>query len=179
MTPTKGDAALKVVEEGLRALRELSHQAYESEAIGKILQPVASHIELFLRSTVFPRSGRGDTFKTLIDDLANLGLPASEVVKLDALRDHYNKIKHQAGFVPRLVQSTLILRDARDGLTAIVRLAPGRTNQPIDRKIIHHLQVGFWDNYVGGYGDRHLSTIRSLDWRIDAGHPLYPRNCLG
>lgn len=150
MTPTKGDAALKVVEDELRALRELSHQAYEAEGIGKILQPVASHIELFLRSTVFPLSGRGDTFKTLIDNLANLGLPATDVVKLDALRDHYNKIKHQAGFVPGLVQSTSILRDARDALAAVISLAPGRTNQPADKKVIHHLQVGFWDNYVGG-----------------------------
>lgn len=150
MTPTKGDAALMLVEEALRTLRELSQQAYEAEDIGKVLQPLASRIELFLRSTVFPLSRRGDTFKTLIDDLANLGLPATEVTKLDALRDHYNKIKHQAGFVPGLVQSMSILRDARDAIAVVVSLAPGRTNQPADRKVIHHLQVGFWDNYVGG-----------------------------
>lgn len=150
MTPTKGDAALKVVEEALRSFRELSQQAYEAEDISKILQPLASHIELFLRSTVFPLSGRGDTFKTLINDLANLGLPATEVTKLDALRDHYNKVKHQAGFVPGLVESTSIVRDARDALAVVVSLAPGRTNQPADRKVIHHLQVGFWDDYVGG-----------------------------
>jgi len=150
VTPTRGDAALKIVQEALGSLRELSQQAYEAEDIGKIFQPLASHIELFLRSTVFPLSRRNDTFKTLIDDLANVGLPASERAKLDALRDHYNKIKHQAGFVPGLVQSRSILRDARDALTVVVSLAAGRTNQPADKKVIHYLQVAFWDNYVGG-----------------------------
>ncbi len=127
----------------------------------------------------FPLSLRSDTFKTLINDLANLGLPATEVTKLDELRDHYNKIKHQAGFVPGLLQSLSILRDARDALAVVVGLAPGRTNQPADRQIIHHLQVAFWDNYIGGYTEIAISLpsdhwtgastidllyIRAKDW---------------
>lgn len=125
--PTKGDALLKVVEDALKSLRELSQQAYEAEDISKIFQSLGSYIELFLRSTVFPLSGRGDTFKTLINDLANLGLHASEITKLDALRDYYNKTKHAVGFVPRLVEAVSILRGARDALAVVVSLAPGRT----------------------------------------------------
>lgn len=139
-----------VVNGGMEQLRELSHQAFDADDVATIFQPVASSVELFLRSTAFPLSSRHDSFQKLINDLSSVGLSTTAIGLLHEFRNHYNKIKHEPGFTPSLVESKAILKGAHEALVSLVKLAPGRTNLPEDRAFVHQLQVALWDHFTSG-----------------------------
>jgi hypothetical protein len=71
---TKDQSIIRAAEAAATALRPLTYGAHNRSDVARVIEPLGSQIELYLRSTAFPVSHRKDTFENLINELRLAGL---------------------------------------------------------------------------------------------------------
>ncbi|MGO8918669.1 MAG: hypothetical protein ACLQJR_22435 [Stellaceae bacterium] len=147
---TRGDEFIQAVGEALAALRRLSHGAYARQDVARILDPLGSRLETFLRTTVLPTSSRRDRLNELIAALTPAGLPAPQTDALDCLRLLYNRSKHDPSDGLPLGEAIDVVQRAAAAVSDLAALGLGTVQVPAEREINYHLYVAFWDHYAGG-----------------------------
>jgi hypothetical protein len=194
-TKTRGDEIIEVCDDTLAGLGKLKFGPYSSADISKLIEPLASRVELFLKAVVFPGSSNRANFHALIENLRPTGLATQRIDDLHALRELYNLSKHQPGADLDLASATNIAASARATLEAIDAAGLGMTKAALDREVKYHLWVGFWDSYTGGFTEiaimlpgihwTHVSSvdmmyIKITDWdALKATLSTHPRFHLG
>lgn len=147
---TRGDEFIEAIEEALAALMRLGHGPYARQDVARILDPLGSRLETFLRTTVLPRSSRRATLKDLIAELEPSGLSPPQANDLDCLRLLYNKSKHKPSEHLPLGESIEVVRRAAAAVSGLVVLDLGTIRVPYEREVNYHLYVGFWDHFTAG-----------------------------
>jgi multiple sugar transport system ATP-binding protein len=89
-----GEEIIAAVTASLANLRGLAHGPYARHNISRIVDPLGSRVETFLRTAVFPLSSRRDNFFHLVDNLGKTGIDQLSIDRLHALRGLYNDSKH-------------------------------------------------------------------------------------
>ena len=147
---TRGDEFIRAIEEALAALRLLSHGPYARQDVARILDPLGSRLETFLRTTVLPMSSHKDNLNDLIAGLTLAGLSQPQADTLDRLRLLYNRSKHKPSESLPLGEAIDVVQRTVVAVGDLVALGLGIVQMPFEREINYHLYVGFWDHYTGG-----------------------------
>jgi hypothetical protein len=147
---TRGDEFIQTIREALAALRRLGHGAYARQDVARIVDPLGSRLETFLRTTVLPASSRRDRLTDLIAALVPAGLPQTDADALNRLRLLYNRSKHDPSVGLPLSEAIEGVQSAVVAASNLVTLGLGIVQVPYQREINYHLYVVFWDHYIGG-----------------------------
>ena len=147
---TRGDEIVSAIEAALADLRHVSHGSYQRQDISRIIDPLGSRVESFLRTAAWPGSSRRENFYDLIERGRSAGLAVDRVDQLHRLRTTYNRSKHEPTAALLLGEVIESIRDGSLAMQALIALGIGAVNAPFQRELNNHLWVGFWDHYVGG-----------------------------
>jgi len=147
---TRGDEIVSAIEVALADLRHVSHGSYQRQDISRIIDPLGSRLECFLRIAAWPGSSRRENFYDLIERARSAGLAVDRVDQLHRLRTTYNRSKHEPTAALLLGEVIESVRDGSLAMQALIALGIGVVNAPFQRELNYHLWVGFWDHYVGG-----------------------------
>ena len=71
---TRGDEIVSAIEVALADLRHVSHGSYQRQDISRIIDPLGSRLECFLRIAAWPGSSRRENFYDLIERARSAGL---------------------------------------------------------------------------------------------------------
>lgn len=148
---TRGEEIVARCNGVLNNLRKLSFAPYSSSDISKIIEPIGSAVELFLKTAIFPTSSNRSSFNDLIERLRSTNLHVAHLDNLHELRQFYNRSKHKPGADLDLSDALTVVENARKALEAVNALGLGQSCQPLAKIIKYHLWVGFWDSYTGGF----------------------------
>lgn len=147
---SRGDVMREDAEQVSRDLERLSFESFARSDVAALVEPFASRIEFFLKATVFPSESRRSTMATLIGKLASIGAQSRTIQSLDALRDLYNRSKHDPEKELHLGEALQVVRQTVSAFQDIAGLGIGAVDAPFEPDLECMVYVGFWDHYVGG-----------------------------
>jgi hypothetical protein len=181
---TRGDEMIATTIMSLEDLRKLAYGPYARHDISRIIDPLGSRLETFLRMAALPMASRKDKLFQLINALSTQGLDQTSVDQLHALRDLYNESKHDPATPLLLARAVDVVDKAAVALGALCALGIGIVGAPFGRELNYSLWVGFWDHFTGGMTDiavmlpgdhwTHVSTVDVFQMDIAQWDGLKP-----
>lgn len=177
---TRGEEFLQAFEEAHSSLRHLGRAPYARQDVSRIIEPLGSRLETFLRTIVLPMSSRKDTLRDLIAALVPAGLSQHRADALDGLRACYNRSKHAPTQALPLADVIDVVQRAAASISDLVALGLGTVQVPHQPDLNYHLYVGFWDHYT--HGETEVARVfaqQSLDARDACRHVQHDHEELG
>lgn len=160
---TRGDEMLLSFAQALTALEELRLEHYVDDDIREVVEPLASKVERFFKSSIFPGTPGTESFDTVINRLKTSGVSKTTRKELYDFRELYNGSKHDPLHPIQLRTCIETVRIARDAMISVIEKNLGTTATPVATAVSRTLWVTAYDVYVGGVTEVYVS----LPWPND------------
>ncbi|CAA0233977.1 hypothetical protein R8G64_05240 [Tenacibaculum maritimum] len=120
------------------------------------IKGIGGEIEKFLKDAVFNNGLNNLNFYNLIERLRSLGITESSISNLHELRNYYNSLKHEPGFITNIIEAEEKVEKLIEALTEIDTKSIGNINATYTQNTSRVLWLCAWDDYMGGMTEINL-----------------------